>query len=473
MRKFIGGTAKSFLRAVQAQSWHDVRRALHEEFGYVASTSSIHKMLANRRKQPNETAQQFCIAMREIAMNKVDEADLVSYVVDGLTQDRNERLFFASATNFAELRILLTRFKETVGNVPEMKSQNQPFVRRNPFSATAGATSAISGPLRCFNCQEVGHMASRCEKPRRSSTCFLCGQEGHIQALCPRRQTPSQVANVDAYRDGQAGTPDNNTDLSPTPTQNTNGFKEEVSFLFSNGKIRVVLTLSALLDTGSPSCFIQAKFVPIALINSAVASGKFVGLNSSPLCVLGTICCSVKFRNQRSDNVLIHVVKDGTMSSVAILGRNFMTLYGLQLKEDPSCNLSVALKEVMNIDVCDIHTTEPAYEVNPLIPAEIKCALNDLVDSSMQPHLDDVPSDVRCEIKLIKDGHFYSTPRRLSYHEKDKVKIILDDLLLKNIIRPSHSPYSSPIVLVKKKSKDLRMCVDYRTLNKMTARDNF
>lgn len=49
----------------------------------------------------------------------------------------------------------------------------------------------------------------------------------------------------------------------------------------------------------------------------------------------------------------------------------------------------------------------------------------------------------------------------------------VDDLEAKAIIRPSNSPYTSPIVLVKKKDGGSRLCVDYRELNKITIRDNF
>jgi len=56
--------------------------------------------------------------------------------------------------------------------------------------------------------------------------------------------------------------------------------------------------------------------------------------------------------------------------------------------------------------------------------------------------------------------------------KRDQLKRLLDDLLANNIIRPSESEYASPIVLVKKKNGELRMCVDYRSLNKMLLRDN-
>ena len=53
------------------------------------------------------------------------------------------------------------------------------------------------------------------------------------------------------------------------------------------------------------------------------------------------------------------------------------------------------------------------------------------------------------------------------------MKQIVDKLLAENIIRPSNSPYASALVLVRKKSGEVRMCVDYRPLNKITVRDNY
>ena len=49
----------------------------------------------------------------------------------------------------------------------------------------------------------------------------------------------------------------------------------------------------------------------------------------------------------------------------------------------------------------------------------------------------------------------------------------LDAWLRQGIICPSHSPYASQLVIVQKKSGEIRLCIDFRALNAMTVHDSF
>jgi hypothetical protein len=64
-------------------------------------------------------------------------------------------------------------------------------------------------------------------------------------------------------------------------------------------------------------------------------------------------------------------------------------------------------------------------------------------------------------------------PYRYLFYQKEEIKKIIRELLDSGVIRPSHSPFSSPVLLVRKADGTWRMCMDYRALNKVMVKDKF
>jgi len=70
-------------------------------------------------------------------------------------------------------------------------------------------------------------------------------------------------------------------------------------------------------------------------------------------------------------------------------------------------------------------------------------------------------------------GPISTTPYRMSPAELSELKKQIEELLEKQFIQPSVSPWGAPVLLVKKKDESSRLCVDYRKLNKLTIKNKY
>jgi hypothetical protein len=59
---------------------------------------------------------------------------------------------------------------------------------------------------------------------------------------------------------------------------------------------------------------------------------------------------------------------------------------------------------------------------------------------------------------------------KMSPIEQEELRKQMDELIERGFIRPSQSPYGSPVLFVKKKNGQMRMCVDYRAINALTVK---
>jgi len=63
-------------------------------------------------------------------------------------------------------------------------------------------------------------------------------------------------------------------------------------------------------------------------------------------------------------------------------------------------------------------------------------------------------------------------PYRMAPAESAELKIQLQELLDKGLIQPSVSPWGVPVLFVKNKD-GIRLCIDYRELNKVTVKNRY
>ncbi|WP_354666198.1 reverse transcriptase family protein [Nostoc sp. GT001] len=83
-------------------------------------------------------------------------------------------------------------------------------------------------------------------------------------------------------------------------------------------------------------------------------------------------------------------------------------------------------------------------------------------------------SEIEFEVDLMSGTRPISlAPYRMAPFELKELKAQLEELLDKGFIRPSTSPWGSPVLFVKKKDGSLRLCIDYRQLNRVTVKNKY
>ncbi|PRQ55170.1 putative nucleotidyltransferase, Ribonuclease H [Rosa chinensis] len=114
-----------------------------------------------------------------------------------------------------------------------------------------------------------------------------------------------------------------------------------------------------------------------------------------------------------------------------------------------------------------------AQEVQPPNP-EIQALVHKFADLFITPTSFPPVRKQDHKIELLPNTPPVSVrPYRYPHFQKAEIEKIVRELLDNGVIKPSVSPFSSPVLLVKKKDGTWRMCVDYRSLNAATVKDKY
>ena len=67
----------------------------------------------------------------------------------------------------------------------------------------------------------------------------------------------------------------------------------------------------------------------------------------------------------------------------------------------------------------------------------------------------------------------FMTPHKMAPVELQELRVQVQELLDKGFIRPSTSPWGAPVLFAKKKDKTLRLCINYRQLNRVMVKNRY
>ena len=175
--------------------------------------------------------------------------------------------------------------------------------------------------------------------------------------------------------------------------------------------------------------------------------------------------------NLRDDDIILSARRPlGTVHEVDQIVTNSISLQEEEQGVVVYCNQVSAreapVKDVL-LDTSGMDCTEEELQ-------QFRELLYEFSDMMIKDDLDmGYTEKVKHSVPVTDDQPVAETYRRIPPTQLEEVKKHIQDLLDKDIIQHSNSPYASPIVLVRKKNGELRMCVDYRKLNAKTRRDAF
>nr|GEX20881.1 putative reverse transcriptase domain-containing protein [Tanacetum cinerariifolium] len=147
----------------------------------------------------------------------------------------------------------------------------------------------------------------------------------------------------------------------------------------------------------------------------------------------------------------------------------------------PFIDIAMAtLNTSYEVDLADGKITRKGSEITFVYQADEK-RLDDIHTVSDFPEvfLDDLTGlppvrEIEFHIDLIPGAlPIVKSPYRLAPFEMMELSNQLKELQEKGFIRPSHSLWGAPVLFLKKKDGALRMCIDYRELNKLTIKNRY
>ncbi|KAJ0171338.1 hypothetical protein K1T71_012888 [Dendrolimus kikuchii] len=450
-KRLLNGTAKLFLRTLgRVKDYSTLKKALMGEFGPKMNSATIHKRLASRKMQNNETLQQYFLIMKELAFHgNVEDSALIDYVIDGIQDVETNKIMLYGASDIADFRRRLALYSD--------------FRSKMPMKQNYSTRAAIQGIL-CFSCGERNHISASCPYQSQGRRCFNCQNFGHIATNChlqkmatktlttkPRAITSSQMAQ-------QIAGPSRSCYVGNTKEQEQDVCKQNRSYkpfkiINLYGKME-----NALIDSGCDVNLMSDELYNELKLSQCDASSNIVltGLGSKEIITLGSVIIKLVIDDCLYTNVIFYIISRYSMPFRVILDGNVRLMpKNVDWLNILMCNCDVASCDFpCLIHINDVHLrSKTQYLVETYQPLQIKEA------------------PIQMKIILKDDIPVKFTPRRISLTEQAEVEKQIDDWLQKGIIRVSHSEYASPLVLVRKKDGSIRVCIDYRKLNQKMFKD--
>lgn len=483
----LKGSASQWLSQVSfpGMQWSQFRELFTARYDCVETPAATLINLQNSKPKENECLSVYAARLMTSLTSKWQNMSIeeiaVSTVLAHITQF-DKRLQHLAFTTEILSRDKLQR---------ELKATS--FMKRKQSSTsedthTESKRIKSGPPYRCFHCGKMGHRAHECRSRERKLTtnsspaaarpasnpqsqviCFRCGGKGHFASKCHRG-----LSGNGAVSGGNGGATQGPNAAGPSTREhrvNVCSVSSPRGQLANNGQL-----FSYCFDSGAECSLIREgianKFSGKRMNNVVRLTG--IGQHSvySTLQILSLVAI-----DDFNLEILFHVVPNDCLNDNILIGREILT-NGFDINFS---SVSVTLTRHQKVLACkksDQSDTIGFESINTEVPSEFKpqliAVLKEFSSSFAHGIATSRVNTGQLEIRLVDPTKTVQRrPYRLGANERQVVRDKVNELLEAGVIRPSCSPFSSPVLLVKKKDGSDRMCVDYRELNENTVADRY
>ena len=346
---------------------------------------------------------------------------------------------------------------------------NTPSTSNNNFSnRNVQGASRTSGTKQCFFCKG-NHIPSQCPRPSGEKIrilntlkrCVRCFSSAHMINECIHSFN-CRTCNG-RHNTSVCHTRDNNNNpitsmMTSEPTK-----LEQIKISLND------IEFEGLFDTGSTHSFISYDICDVLNMNPEPCD-TLLKQAVTWTSIMGKTTLKTKIGQMTKEHQFYILPQ----THYLIIGIDIIDRFKLMRKPGGKISQLVANEEIPIQAIKIKPTTSSANVIELQDFSQIKGPLKEVIRKfrtvfTNSGEIGSIRTDT-CRINLLNEVPINLRPYRISQVDQKRVDDQVKLLLEKELIRPSKSNYSFPVVLVDKKDdgKKTRLCVDYRKLNDIT-----
>ncbi|XP_052209193.1 uncharacterized protein LOC127812711 [Diospyros lotus] len=350
------------------------------------------------------------------------------------------------------------------------------------------------------NLLQQGHISRNCQKRKETPpvkdmlkvVCFQCNQPGHYSSNCPKKPRLGQADGPTEKAGEACGTCQGRVYNLTKEDVGTNPAVVQGTLFISDTPTH------ALIDPGLTHSFMSYALatslgVDTKHMESPIIISTSMGKSTRSSKVIEECEISLSDARFQVDLILLEVYDFDI-----ILGKDFLSKYDASIdcrrkvmtikkpegewvkfwgQGDPRNRKMISTRKAEKLisqgsHGCIAYARLEEKEIPKLKEVQMVREYEDVFPEDL-PGLPP-PREIEFLVDLVPGTKLISIPPyRMALAEMRELRSQLQELTDKGFIRLSTSPWGTPVLFVKKKDGSLRMCIDYRQLNKTTVKNKY